>query len=160
MLPFKELLKPGTKFTWNNSLNQLFEESKCAIVSEIEEDIRIFNPSKPTCLATDWAKTGVGFWLFQKCCNCPSYKPFCCHDGWRIILVGSRFTHPAESRYAAIEGEVLAVVYGLNSTSIFLLGCENLTVTVDHKSLTKVFQDRALEDINNSNLCNLKENSL
>ena len=49
------------------------------------------------------------------------------------------------------------MVYGLNSAHFFVLGCENLTVTVDHKPLLKVFQDRALEDISNSHLCNLKE---
>ena len=53
MLPFRELLKPRTKFTWNDSLNQLFEESKCIIVSEIEKGVWIFDPSKPTCLSTD-----------------------------------------------------------------------------------------------------------
>ena len=160
MLPFRELLKPGAKFTWNDSLNKLFEESKRAIVSETEEGIRIFDPLKPTCLATDWAKTGLGFWLFQKHCNCQSNKPFCCHDGWRITSIGSRFSHPVESRYAPIEGEALAVIYSLNSTCFFVLGWENLTVAVNHKLLLKVFQDRALEDIDNSCLCNLKETTL
>ena len=89
MLPLRELLKPGTKFTWNKNLNHLFEESKRVIVSEIEEGVQIFDRLKPTCLATNWGKTGVGFWLFQKHCNCPGYKPFCCHNGWRITLVGS-----------------------------------------------------------------------
>ena len=160
MLPFRELLKPGTKFIWNDSLNHLFEESKCVIVSEIEKGIWIFDPLKPTCLPTYLAKTGVGFWLFQKHCNCPRNKPFCCHNGWRITLVRSRFTHPVESRYTRIEGEALAVVYGLNSTHFFVLGCENLTVAVDHKPLLKVFQDRALEDIYNSCLCSPKEKTL
>ena len=89
MLPFRELLKPGTKFTSNENLYYLFEELKHVIVSETEEGIRIFDPLKPACLATNWAKTGVGFWLFQKHCNCPGDKPFCCHNGWRITLVGS-----------------------------------------------------------------------
>ena len=129
-------------------------------MSEIKVDIQIFDPSKPACLATDWAKTGVGFWLFQKHCNCPGNKPICCHDGWRITLIISRFTHPAESRYAPTEGEALAMVYGLNSTCFFVLGCENVTVTVNHKSQLKVFRDRALEDISNPCLCNLKEKTL
>ncbi len=71
MLPFRQLLKPGTPFKWDEHLNTLFEESKSAIISEIEDGVRIFDRSKPTCLATDWSKTGIGFWLFQKHCACP-----------------------------------------------------------------------------------------
>ena len=61
MLPFRQSLKPGAPFNWDNTLNQLFEESKAAIVSEIEEGVRIFDKSKPTCLATDWSKSGIGY---------------------------------------------------------------------------------------------------
>jgi hypothetical protein len=42
MLPFRQLLKPGIPFCWDEHLNGLFEESKAAIISEIEEGIRIF----------------------------------------------------------------------------------------------------------------------
>ena len=109
MLPFREALKPGSTFIWTDELNQLYEESKAIIVSEIENGVRIFDKSNPTCLATDWCKTGIGFWLFQKHCSCPSRKPFCFRTGWKITLFGSRLTHVAESRYAPIEGEGLAV---------------------------------------------------
>lgn len=119
MLPFRELLKPGTPFSWNEHLNTLIEESKPVIVSEIEEGVRIFDRSKPTCLATDWSKTGIGFWLLQKHCTCPGTEPFCCRTGWKITLVGSRFTHPAESRYAPVEGEALAVVDALDKARYF-----------------------------------------
>ena len=53
MLPFCELLKPGSTFHWTPELNTLFEESKSVIVSEIERGVQIFDKSKPTCLATD-----------------------------------------------------------------------------------------------------------
>ena len=72
MLPFRDLLKTGSTFYWDNELDNLFEESKSIIISEIEEGVRIFDKSKPTCLATDWSKDGIGFWLFQKHCHCNS----------------------------------------------------------------------------------------
>ncbi|CAG2222072.1 unnamed protein product [Mytilus edulis] len=147
MLPFRQLLKPGTPFFWDEHINKLFEESKAAIISEIEEGVRIFDKSKPTCLATDWSKTGIGFWLFQKHCSCKGSEPFCCNTGWRITLVGSRFTHPAESRYAPVEGEALAVVDALDKARYFVLGCDDLIIAVDHKPLLKIFSDRSLEDI-------------
>ena len=75
-------------------------------------------------------------------------------------MVGSRFTNPAESRYAPVEGEALAAVYALDKARYFVLGCANLIVAVDHKPLLKLFGDRSLEDIPNSRLRNLKEKTL
>ena len=53
MLPFRKLLKPGTHFAWNEELQKLFEESMRIIANEIQEGVTIFDPTKPTCLATD-----------------------------------------------------------------------------------------------------------
>ena len=139
--PFRQLLKPDQKFVWTDHLNCLFEESKDVIIGEIEEGVRIFDKSKPTCLATDWSKDGLGFWLLQKHCECEKLMPFCCRDGWKITLVGSRFTHAAESRYAPIEGEALAVADALDKTRFFVLGCAELFVAVNHKSLLKILGD-------------------
>ena len=110
----RQLLKPDQKFDWSDPINNLFEESKDVIISEIDEGVRIFDKNKPTCLATDWSKNGIGFWLLQKHCNCEKLAPFCCRDGWQITFVGSRFTHAAESRYAPNEEEALAVADALD----------------------------------------------
>ncbi|MEW8309573.1 MAG: DDE-type integrase/transposase/recombinase [Candidatus Thiodiazotropha endolucinida] len=160
MLTFRCLLQPNTPFQWTPELDILFKESKDAIVHEIEEGVRIFDPKKPTCLTTDWSKDGIGFWLLQKHCNCSKIVPFCCKNGWRVTLVGSRFTHAAESRYAPVEGEALAVADALDKARYFVLGCSNLTVAVDHKPLLKLFGDRSLENISNARLRNLKEKTL
>ena len=158
--PFRQLIKPGTPFHWDTQLENIFQETKAVIVSEIEEGVRIFDKSKPTCLATDWSKSGIGFWLFQKHCTCEKLMPFCCHEGWKITLVGSRFTHGAESRYAPVEGEALAVVDALDKARYFVLGCEELIIAVDHKPLLKIFGDRSLDQLSNARLRNLKEKTL
>jgi len=155
MLPFRQLLKPGTPFKWDSELNELF-----VIIEEIEEGLCIFDKSKPMCLATDWSKTGVGFWLFQKHCHCPSTEPFCCHRGWKVTLVGSCFTHAAELGYALVEGKVLAVADALDKARFFVLGCSDLISGVDHKPLLKVFSDRSLKESSNARLRNLKEKTL
>ena len=160
MQPFRALLQPKTTFQWTTELNDLFEETKLLIVQEIEKGVEIFDKSKPTCLATDFSKEGIGFWLLQKHCQCQSAKPFCCKTGWKITLVGSRFTSAAESRYAPIEGEALAVVEVLNKTRHFVLGCDNLTIAVDHKPLLQICNDRSLDAIPNPRLRNLKEKTL
>lgn len=160
MKPFRQFLKPGTRFQWTAQLQALFEETKSLIVNEVHKGVEIFDKSRPTCLATDWSKEGIGFWLFQKHCTCTSTKPFCCKDGWKITLVGSRFTSGAESRYAPVEGEALAVVDALDKARHFVIGCPDLILAVDHKPLLKVFGDRRLEDIPNPRLRNLKEKTL
>ena len=160
MLPFRELLKPSNKFHWDDTLQQVFEKSKLTIIDEIHNGVKIFDKTKPTCLATDWSKHGIGYWLFQKHCSCPSNDLFCCKQGWKITLVGSRFTHAAESRYAPIEGEALAVADALDKARHFVLGCKNLTIAVDHRPLLKIFGDRSLDHICNTRLRNLKEKTL
>ena len=159
MLPFRALLKPTAPFEWTDALQQAFDSSKRAIITEIENGVTIYDKTKPTCLATDWSKQGIGYWLFQKHCQCPSTDLFCCKEGWKITLVGSRFTHPAESRYAPIEGEALAVADALDKARHFVLGCHDLTIAVDHRPLLKIFGDRSL-DISNTRLRNLKEKTL
>ena len=160
MLPFRQLLKSGELFSWNEQLDQLFTETKSLIIEEIQRGIQIFDKKKPTCLATDWSKDGLGFLLLQKHCNCLNVKPLCCKTGWKVALVGSRFTSSAESRYAPIEGEALAVVDALQKAKHFILGCSDLIIAVDHKPLLKVFGDRSLENIKNPRLFNLKEKTL
>merc|ERR1711888_45545 len=134
--------------------------SKQAIVDKVIEGVHLFDPTLTTCLATDFSATGVGFFLLQKTCKCTSRTPTCCHSGWRLCLGGSRFLHPAETRYAPIEGEALAVAYGLHQCRYFILGCEDLIVCTDHKPLLNVLNDRDLSTIQNRRLQNLKEKTL
>ena len=163
MAPFRDLLKTktGWKFYWDDTLDQLFQRSKDAVVRCVEDGVRSFEPHRPTCLSTDWSKTGIGFLLQQKHCQCSIDKaPHCGPDHWKLIFAGSRFLTEAESRYAPIEGEALALVYGLQQCRMFVLGCPSLTVAVDHKPLVKLFSDQSLENIKNPRLFSLKERSL
>ena len=66
------------------------------------------------------------------------------------MLVGSRFTQSADSRYAPLEGGALSVADALDKARYFVLGCNDLIIAVDHKPLLKIFGDRSLENISNS----------
>ena len=161
MLPFRDLLKTGRKWYWDENLNSLFEKSKAEIAKLVERGVRAFEVGRQTCLATDWSKHGVGFVLLQKFCTCNmDDAPNCCKDGWHLIFAGSRFTTDAKSRYAPAEGEALAVTYALEKCRIFVLVCHKLLLAVDHKPLVKILGDRSLEDIKNPRLFNLKEKTL
>ena len=157
LLPFRELLKKDTPFYWDQTLDRFFNETKIHIASEIEKGIMTLNLTKPTCLLTDWSKTGLGYIMLQKHCSCSDHSPTCCASGWKVCGVGSRITSPAESRYSPSEGEALAVVNALEKNKYFTLGCNNLTIGTDHKSLLGLFKDRSLDGIDNPRLRRLKE---
>ena len=145
MSPFKPFLSPKVKFQWNDELNGIFESSKIEIVDAIKNGVEIFDPTRLTCLRPDWSQTGIGYFLCQKHCQCKSALPGCCEHGWRITLAGSRFLKPAETRYAPVEGEALAIAWSLEHTKFFSQGCDNLVIVTDHKPLVKLFGDRALD---------------
>ncbi len=145
MAPFKPFLSPRYKFYWSAELDNAFKASKEAIITAIRHGVEIFDMKRRTCLRSDWSCQGIGYFVLQKHCNCPSGAPDCCPEGWRVTLAGSRFLSPAEQRYAPIEGEALAVAWGPEQSRYFTQGCDNLLVVTDHKPLVKIFGDRTLD---------------
>ncbi len=160
MSPFRSLLSPKEHFKWSDELDRAFKRSRRLIVEEIRKGVQIFDLHKQTCLQPDWSKMGLGYFLMQKHCACPEIGPECCPTGWKITLAGSRFLTGAEERYAAVEGEALAIAWALEQTRYFTLGCSNLLVITDHKPLVRLFGDRILDDITNTRLFRLKQRTL
>ena len=106
-------------------------------------------------------KKGIGYFLLQKHCSCAEITPDCCENGWRITLAGSRFLSPDEQKLdEPIEGEALAIVYALEQTKYFTLGCQQLIIATDHEPLVKIFGDRTLDEIPNRRLFKLKKRTL
>jgi hypothetical protein len=156
MEPFRHLLSNKVPFSWSPDLEAAFQASKKEVVRQCMEGVRSFNPSLPTCLATDWSKFGIGYWLCQKRCSCPGRTPGCCPTGWQTVSVGSRFCHQAEQNYAPIEGEALASAWGANKCRYFLLGLADFTLALDHKPLIPIFGQKALDMIANPRIMNQK----
>ena len=163
MEPFRHLLKPDTwaaGFSWTEELEEGFKLAKERIIEAVANGVKHFEVGRETCLATDWSKQGIGFFLMQKWCHCEKLHPSCCPEGWKLVLAGGRFTKPAESRYSPVEGELLAVTDALFKARHFVLGCDKLTVAVDHKPLLGILNDKSLADIENPRLLMLKEKTL
>ena len=160
MEQFRHFLKPGTQYLWSPELQRGFDLAKEEIVKAVENGVKHFETDRHTCLATDWCKAGIGFFLLQKWCTCEPIHPRCCNEGWKLVLAGGRFTSPAESRYSPVEGECLAVVDALFKARHFISGCSKLTVAVDHLPLVGLLSDRSLADIDNPRLLLLKEKTL
>ncbi len=157
LLPFRALLSQSTPWYWDEVLDKLFVDTCELIAREVEKGIQSFDPTKRTCILTDWCKTGMGYVITQKHCSCAEIRPTCCVNGWEVCGVGSRFTSPAESRYSPTEGEALAVVNALDKSRYFTLGCDDLIVGTDHKPLLGIFNNKSLESIDNPRIRRLKE---
>ena len=90
MQPFRELVKPTTKFHWDDNLNKLVIDSKQLLISKVIDGTNMFYLTQNTCLQTDWSKDGLVYLLLQQHCNCNIKKaPICCKDGWKLIYAGS-----------------------------------------------------------------------
>jgi len=63
MAPFRELLKHEGKFYWDETLENLFQQSKHEVLQSIANGVRTFETGRAICLTTDWSKTGIGFTL-------------------------------------------------------------------------------------------------
>ena len=161
MEPFRELVKPSNTFHWDSTLDKLFAESKELLIQKCAEGIKTYDCQRRTCLQTDWCKEGIGYLLLQQYCSCDTTKaPVCCKDGWRLVFAGSRFSSDAESRYSPTEGEALAVAWSLEHARMFVIGCQNLLISTDHKPLLGILKDRDLGSISSTRLFSLKERTL
>ena len=154
MDPFRHLLSSKVPFCWSPELEEAFQLSKQEIVRQCEAGVKSFDTSLPTCLATDWSKMGMGFWLCQKHCSCPGKTPGCCSTGWQTVFMGSRFCSQAEQSYAPIEGEALAAAWAARKCRYFLLGLKDFQLALYHKPLIPIFGTRALDLIINPRIMN------
>ena len=139
--PFKPFLSPRCQF-------------------EIRHGVEIFDPMTRTCIRPDWSRQGTWYFLSQKHCLCDSCLPDCCTDGWRVTLAGFRFLTSAGQRYVPIEGEALAVTWGIEQSKNFTQGCNDLLVVTDHNPLVKILGDRTLDEISNTRIFRLKQLTL
>ncbi|XP_063914802.1 uncharacterized protein K02A2.6-like [Zophobas morio] len=108
--PSKKLRRYGEllQFVWTNACNQAFEEIKKIIASD--EVLIHFNPKLPIVLTTDASNDGVAGVLTHKLGNGDT-KP---------IGFVSRTLSIAERNYAAIDKEVLAIVWAIKKFSFYL----------------------------------------
>ena len=161
MDPFRELLSKKRPFYWDSVLDETFQRSKEEIVRLSKAGVRAFDLNKPTCLATDWCKEGLGFSLMQKHCKCYGVPdPNCGKGHWKLVYAGSKRTNESQMKYSPTEGECLAAAYGLNRCRMYTLGCKNLILATDHNPLTGILNDRRLDSIENPRLLKLKEKTL
>ena len=75
---------------------------------------------------------------------------------WNLIQAGSHFLTEAESRYAVIELEMLAVCWAIQKYKLFLTGLQHFSVITDHNPLVSIINNYRLDEIEKPRLQRLK----
>ena len=129
LAPFRPLLSTKNEFAWSPSHATAFKTVKESLTTQ--PILSYFDITKPTRLSTDASRQGLGYILQQQ------------HgDNWSLIQAGSRFLSEAESRYATIELELLAVAWAITKCKMFLAGLQHFSVVTDHNPLIPILNSR------------------
>ena len=139
----RKLLKKGTAFLWLEEHEDEFKRMKTLLASF--PMVRPFDPRLPTELLTDACRKGLGFMLLQREEN----------GAPRVIKCGSMSLTPAQTRYAIIELEALAISKAIQKCRFYLQGCPQFSVITDHRPLLGVVR-RDITEIDNKRLAKFK----
>ena len=118
--PLHNLLKRNVIWMWSTAQEESFKKIKKLIAESTQ--LVIYDPQKKLEIENDASEYGLGSVLLQE------GKP---------IAFASRSLSECERRYAQIEKEMLAVVFGLNKFHHYIYG-RDITVVTDHKPLTAI----------------------
>lgn len=121
--PLRILLKKDNTFIWCHTQNRAFEELKRCISSA--PVLRYYSPREPVTLSVDASGRGLGACLLQS---------------GRPVAYAARTLTPNETRWAQIEKELLAIVFGCMRFHQFVYGHSQVTVESDHKPLEIIFK--------------------
>ena len=96
MLPFRNLVKKSSRFSWNQTIEKAFQESKQVIVKLVRQSVSTFDINRVTCLVLDWSKDGMAILLLQKHYTCAiNRSPVYCqilHRCWTKICTHRRWS--------------------------------------------------------------------
>ena len=118
--PLHNLMKHKIPFSWSDNQQTAFEKVKRVLTDT--PSLPYYNPDDELIVENDACKYGIGSALMQT-------------D--RPIAYASRSLSSVEQRYAQIEKEMLAVVFGLERFRHYTCG-RKVTVVTDHKPLVAI----------------------
>lgn len=120
----RKLTHKDSTFTWAEREKHEFERIKSIIRDK--KTLAYFEPGKQLILEVDASSEGLGAMALQ--------------EGNGIIGYASRTLKPAEKRYAMIEKELLAVVFGCIKFDHLIVGNVKTKIRTDHKPLVSIFR--------------------
>ena len=120
----RPLLSKKNEYIWTNECQIVFDNLKKQVANIVE--LRHFDIHRETRIVCDASHNGLSAVLGQL--N---------SDGWRPISFASRYLNDAEKKYSTNELEMIAVVWGRNTSEIFCWG-EKFLIVTDHKALVSL----------------------
>ena len=118
--PIRKLLRQDVEFEWTSHQETAFTKIKEILTRD--PVLRYFDVSKPVTISCDASQSGLGSVLLQ--------------DG-KPVAYASRSMTDAETRYAQIEKELLAILFGMARFKSYTYGKE-VTVETDHRPLESI----------------------
>ena len=120
--PISQLTQKDAAFVWEKPQQEAFNHLKSVITSA--PALAYFDNTKETVLNVDASIKGLGAVIMQ--------------DG-KPVAFGSKTLTPCERRYANIERELLAIVWGTQKFHTYVYG-RRVIVETDHKPLESIFR--------------------
>lgn len=121
--PLRMLLGQKVAFEWTEHQENAFNLLKAKISSA--PVLKYYNPEEEVTVSVDSSSFALGACLMQ---------------GGQPVAFAARTLTPTESRWAQIEKELLAVVFGCTRFHQYIYGHDKVTVETDHKPLEVIFK--------------------
>jgi len=119
--PLRDLTQKDIEWTWGSAQQTAFETLKTVVSSA--PVLRYYNLGEEVTLQCDASQSGLGVALLQ---------------GGQPVAYASRALTETETRYAQIEKELLAIVYGCDHFDAYVYGRDMVNVETDHKPLESI----------------------
>lgn len=132
--PLRELLKQKQSWIWSDAQTITFTEVKEELTKPIV--LSLYDLKADTKIATDASLYGLGAVLLQETTE----------SQWKPVAYASRSMTETERRYAQIEKEALAITWGCEKFSTYVLGRPFLIQT-DHKPLIPLLGSKQLDNL-------------
>ena len=129
--PLRELLSSNNAWIWGPSQTDAFNKVKDELTSH--PVLTWYDPAAETKLTADASAYGLGAVPLQK------------HEtAWKPVAYASRPMTEAETRYAQIEKEALAITWACERFTNYILG-KQIQVETDHKPLVALLGTKHLD---------------
>ena len=135
--PLRAMLKKDNVFHWDDQQTWSFQQVKTLIAKANTTPLRYYDRNLPVTVQVDASLRGLGACLIQK------------HKGKdQLIAFASKSLTDAETQYANIERELLAIVFACQRFSTYLLR-RSFVAESDHKPLEMI----AMKNLTNAPPC-------
>jgi hypothetical protein len=124
--PLRGLEEKRNEWSWGPEHESAWNDLRTALTTE--PVLKFYDPKKPTKISADASQSGLGAVLLQQD-----------EDGWAPVAYASKAMTEAETRYAQIEKECLALTFACERFHQFVYGMKFVAET-DHKPLFAIFK--------------------